>query len=128
MEEQKQGGLEAVVSKEAAVQKKPSHKRFLSIARQLPNYFISVVAGAGLAVSLYFAGMSAYHAVDEFLSVDESNVAAAEASDEPSPYNGCAVYCMIFVMCAMGGASFGYAMVASIKEAKEKIQEEQEKR
>ncbi|MFA5887604.1 MAG: hypothetical protein WC852_02750 [Candidatus Nanoarchaeia archaeon] len=128
MEEQSKGGLEAIVSKDTPVQKKPAHNRFLRIARQLPNYVITAVAGLGLAVSLYFAGMSTYKGIDEFLLIDENAVEAAKSSEEPSPYNGCIVYGMILGMCLMSGAAFGYATVASIKEAKEKMQEEKEKK
>jgi hypothetical protein len=128
MEEQDKGGLEAVVSKEIPVQKKQAHNRFLSIARQLPNYMIAAVAGIGLSVSLYFGAMSAYKAVDAFLAVETSHIEAAESSDGPSPYEGCIGYCLVLGMCLMSGAAFGYAAIASIKEAKEKMDEEKERR
>ncbi|HII15804.1 MAG TPA: hypothetical protein HA362_05845 [Nanoarchaeota archaeon] len=123
MEKEKPGGLENLLE----TVPRQSHGSFLSFLKPLPDYAISAVAGIGLAVALYVGGMSAYHAVDEFLSVDESMVAAAKASEEPSPYSGCEVYCMILGMCAIGAASFGYAMVASVKGANEKIEEERKK-
>ncbi|MDI6737790.1 MAG: hypothetical protein QME12_04720 [Nanoarchaeota archaeon] len=127
MEQENKGGLEAVVS-EKPMQKKSGLKKLLIIAEQLPFYMITAVSGIGLAVSLYFGGMSAYKAVDKFLAVNESQIAAAEASDEPSPYNECYVYAIIFGMCGISGTAFGYAAIASVKEAKEKIQEELEKK
>ncbi|MDD4877498.1 MAG: hypothetical protein PHO02_00495 [Candidatus Nanoarchaeia archaeon] len=125
MEEQKQGGLESVVSKDEPMQKK--HKRLIAILGQLPTFMITAVAGVGLAVSLYFGGLTAYKTVDEFVSVEDGAVEAAEASEGPSPYNGCIIYCLIFGMCALSGTSFGYATIASVKEAKDAIEEEMKK-
>lgn len=126
MEEQNQGGLEAVVS-EKPVQKRQGMKKFLIYAGQLPKFIITGIAGIGLATSLYFGAISSYKAVEEFIAVEPNEVEAAKSSDEPSPYEGCICYCLILGMCALSGAAFGYATIASVKEAKENIEEEMKK-
>lgn len=126
MEQEDKGGLEAIVS-EKPMQKKNGMKKFLIYAGQLPKFAITAIAGIGLATSLYFGALSAYKTVDKFLKVDDSMIQAAEVSDEPSPYSDSMSYGMVFVMCTIGGASFAYALVASVKEAKKNIEEEMKK-
>lgn len=112
MGEQKQGGLEAVVSE------KPMQKKRGLFWKKLPYKAVSAVCAIGLGISIYMAGMAVYKGTKEVMLVQKSNIITQDP-DEPSPYSGAHVYGIMLGMVGIGGTAFGFGLAESIKKARE---------